>query len=82
VAKISVPVYGFYGATDTRPLVTIQATKDAMAAAGKKYDPVVYEGADHAYMRVGEQPNAKPANVAAVQASLERLKKVLAENLK
>ena len=31
--KVNVPIYGFYGSTDTRPLVTLDATKAAMAAA-------------------------------------------------
>jgi carboxymethylenebutenolidase len=83
VVKINVPVYGFYGSTDTRPLVTLEATKAAMAAAGKVYDPLVYEGADHAFMRVGEDPgNRNPANPVAVQASLARLEKLLKETLK
>jgi carboxymethylenebutenolidase len=78
VTEISVPVYGFYGSTDTRPIKTIQGTKDAMATAGKKYDPVVYEGADHAFMRVGEDPGDKnTANTAAVRASLDRLQNLL-----
>lgn len=82
VDKISVPVYGFYGSTDTRPFVTLDATKAAMTAAGKRYNPVVYQGADHAFMRVGEDPNNKNSeNVVAVQASLDRLKKILNENL-
>jgi carboxymethylenebutenolidase len=82
VDKISVPVYGFYGSTDTRPFVTLDATRAAMAAAGKFYEPVVYDGADHAFMRVGESPNANQANVAAVKAARERLEKLLKENLK
>lgn len=81
VTGISVPVYGFYGSKDTRVMNSLQATKDAMAAAGKKYDPVVYDGADHAFMRVGDSPNANPENKAAVEASLARLGKVLKENL-
>ncbi|HUO23425.1 MAG TPA: dienelactone hydrolase family protein [Caulobacteraceae bacterium] len=79
VAAINVPVYGFYGETDKRPLVTIQASKDAMAAAGKTYDPVIYPGADHAFMRVGEDPRDKnPNNAPAVKAALARLKTILA----
>lgn len=78
VDKINVPVYGFYGSTDTRPLVTLDATKAAMAAAGKVYDPVVYQGADHAFMRVGEDPvNGNPGDADAVQASLGRLQRLL-----
>ena len=82
VDKIAVPIYGFYGSTDTRPFVTIDATKAAMASAGKFYEPVVYQGAEHAFMRVGESPNANPANVAAVKAASERLEKLLKENFK
>lgn len=83
VANINVPVFGFYGETDKRPLVTIQATKDAMAAAGKKYEPIVYDGADHAFMRVGEDPNDKnPANPVAVKAALARLQAELKEVFK
>ena len=78
VASIHVPVYGFYGATDKRPLVTLDATKAAMTAAGKFYEPVVYDGADHAFMRVGEDPTAiTPANAAAVKKSLARLQEIL-----
>lgn len=47
---------GFYVSTDTRPFVTLDATKAAMATAGKFYEPVVYGGADHAFIGVGESP--------------------------
>lgn len=78
VTGISVPVYGFYGSTDSRPMVTIQATKDSMAAAGKVYKPVVYQGADHAFMRVGEDPaNKNAANTVAVKATLAKLEMLL-----
>ena len=33
-----------------------------MKAAGKKYEPVIYKGAGHGFMRAGEAPDAKPAN--------------------
>jgi carboxymethylenebutenolidase len=83
VTKITVPVYGFYPSEDTRVMSSLQATKEAMAAAGKKYNVVVYDGADHAYMRVGEDPaNSNPANPPAVKASLDRLQRVLADNLR
>ncbi|MFT4075764.1 MAG: dienelactone hydrolase family protein [Asticcacaulis sp.] len=78
VEAIDVPVYGFYGSTDSRVMNSLSATRDWMAKAGKAYDPVVYDGADHAFMRVGEDPaNTNPANAAAVQASLARLKALL-----
>jgi carboxymethylenebutenolidase len=78
VAAIDVPVYGFYGSTDARVMQSLPATKAEMEAAGKAYNPMVFEGADHAFMRVGEDPaNRNPANPAAVKASLARLKMVL-----
>jgi carboxymethylenebutenolidase len=83
VDKINVPVYGFYPSKDTRVMNSLQATRDAMATAGKKFDPVIYEDADHAYMRVGEDPaNGNPANAAAVKSSLTRLQKLFNEVLK
>ncbi len=83
VDRINVPVYGFYPTNDTRVMNSLQATKDVMAAASKKYDPVIYEGADHAFMRVGEDPaNGNPANAAAVKSSLTRLEKRLKDILK
>lgn len=83
VDRINLPVYGFYPDQDTRVMSSLQATKDAMKAAGKAYDPVIYQGAEHAYMRVGEDPaNANPANPAAVKSSLARLQALLKDVLK
>ena len=46
--------------------------KTAMAAAGKKYDPVIYDGAGHGFMRAGEDPaNTNPANATARGRGLE-----------
>lgn len=78
VDTITAPIHGFYPTNDTRVMKSFQATKDAMAAAHKTFDAVVYEGADHAYMRLAEDPsNTNPANVAAWKASLERLENLL-----
>jgi carboxymethylenebutenolidase len=33
-----------------------------MKQAGKKYDPVTYEGAGHGFMRAGEDPAGTPEN--------------------
>jgi carboxymethylenebutenolidase len=89
VRKTNVPVYGFYGSKDlTGPpdspvLTSLGDTKVAMAAAGNVFEPVVYEGAEHAFMRIGEDPaNKNPANAAADKASLERLEKLLKQNLR
>jgi carboxymethylenebutenolidase len=50
--------------------------KNAMAAAGKKYDPVIYDGAGHGFMRAGEDPtNTNPANTTARTQALKRCKR-------
>jgi carboxymethylenebutenolidase len=78
VSTIRVPVYGFYPALDTRVMKSLQATKDAMAAANKVFEPVVYTGAEHAFMRVAEDPaNTNIANIDAWKASLQRLEVLL-----
>jgi carboxymethylenebutenolidase len=80
VSSITAPVYGFYGGEDARVDATIPATKDAMKAAGKSYDPVVYEGAGHGFMRAGEDPgNTNPANKTAREHGFARLVKLLKE---
>ena len=56
LAGITAPVYGFYAGNDARITATVPATKDAMAAAGKKYEAVIYDGAGHGFMRAGEDP--------------------------
>lgn len=60
VANIAAPVYGFYAGNDARIGATIPAATDAMKAAGKKYDPVTYEGAGHGFMRAGMDPTQDP----------------------
>ena len=71
--NITAPVYGFYGGNDARISATVPATTAAMKAAGKKYDPVVYDGAGHGFMRAGEDPAANPANKTARTDGFKRL---------
>jgi carboxymethylenebutenolidase len=78
VSSITAPVYGFYAGNDSRIGATIPATTDAMKAAGKKYDPVTYDGAGHGFMRAGEDPgNTNPANKTAREEGFARLIKLL-----
>ena len=78
LAAITAPVYGFYAGNDARISATVPATKAAMEKLGKKYDPVIYAGAGHGFMRMGEDPgNTNPANVTARKEAMERLKKLL-----
>ncbi len=78
MTRIKAPVYGFYAGNDARISSTIPAAEKAMKAAGKQYEPVVYEGAGHGFMRAGEAPDATPANKKARDESWVRLKKLLA----
>jgi carboxymethylenebutenolidase len=79
VASIAAPVYGFYGGNDARVNATIPKSEELMKAAGKRYEPVIYEGAGHGFMRAGEEPNAGEANAKAFQAGWQRLLALLAK---
>jgi carboxymethylenebutenolidase len=79
MARIQAPVYGFYGENDARIDATIPDTKVQMAAAGKTYEPVIYAGAGHGFMRAGEAPDASPGNQKAREDAWKRWKALLAE---
>ncbi len=75
--RIKAPVYGFYAGNDARIDATLPATKDAMAAAGKKFEPVTYDGAGHGFMRAGEAPDANEGNKKARSEAWERWRGLL-----
>jgi carboxymethylenebutenolidase len=77
MARIQSPVYGFYGEKDARISATIPGAEQAMKEAGKSYEPVIYAGAGHGFMRAGEQPEASEANAKARADAWERLKTLL-----
>jgi carboxymethylenebutenolidase len=80
VTTITAPVYGFYAGNDARIGATLPATTEAMKAAGKKYEPVTYEGAGHGFMRAGEDPtNTVPGNKTAREQSFTRLVTLIKE---
>jgi carboxymethylenebutenolidase len=78
-AKIACPVYGFYGENDARVDATIPKGEELMKAAGKKYEPVIYKGAGHGFMREGEMPAANEANKKARDDAWARWKGLLKE---
>jgi len=57
VVNIACPVYGFYGENDERVNAMIPKAEELMKAAGKKFEPVIYKGAGHGFMRSGEPTN-------------------------
>ena len=77
MTRIKAPVYGFYAGNDARIDATLPDTTAQMNAAGKKFEPVVYDGAGHGFMRAGEAPDANDANKKARQESWERWKNLL-----
>ena len=76
-AKIVCPVYGFYGENDARVNATIPKGEELMKAAGKKYEPVIYKGAGHGFMRDGESPTGTPENKKAREDAWARWKTLL-----
>ena len=90
IARINAPVYGFYGGNDARINATIPKTEELMKKAGKTYEPVIYDGAGHGFMRAGEAPppaanadqkakDAYAANQKARAEAWQRLKGILAK---
>ena len=77
IARIEVPVYGFYGGNDARVNATIPKSTELMKAAGKTYEPVVYDGAGHGFMRAGEDPAGSAENKKARESGWKRWKDLL-----
>jgi carboxymethylenebutenolidase len=77
--KVVCPVYGFYGGNDERVNATIPAAEMLMKAAGKKYEPIIYGGAGHGFMRSGEpnNPNKREGDVKARDEAWARWKTLL-----
>jgi carboxymethylenebutenolidase len=73
IKSITAPVFGFYAGNDARIGATVPATAEAMKAAGKKFEPVTYDGAGHGFMRAGEAPDASPDNKKAREDGMKRL---------
>jgi carboxymethylenebutenolidase len=71
LSAITAPVYGFYAGNDARISATVPDTTEAMKAAGKPYEQVIYEGAGHGFMRAGEDPTRTAGNEANVKAREE-----------
>lgn len=77
IARIRCPVYGFYGGSDARVNATVPKSEALMKEAGKVFEAVTYEGAGHAFMRLGEEPDAAEANKKAREQAWARWKALL-----
>jgi len=77
VNRIACPIYGFYGENDARVNATIPKAEELIKAVGKKYEPVIYKGAGHGFMREGEMPTANAENKKARDDAWARWKTLL-----
>jgi carboxymethylenebutenolidase len=57
--KINAPVLGLYGSDDARVNATIPTAEAEMTRAGKRFTPVIYEGAGHGFLRQLTQREGK-----------------------
>jgi len=78
MAKIECPVYGFYAGVADGGTRAVPDTTAKMKEAGKIYEPVIYDGARHGFMRAGEDPgDTTPANKTAHDQAWTRWKDLL-----
>jgi carboxymethylenebutenolidase len=63
--QVRAPVQGHYGSDDARVNATIEPAKAASRATGKFYEPNIYEGAGHGFLR--QQSGREGANLRAAQ---------------
>jgi len=77
IKRIVAPVYGFYAENDARVNSTIDASQEAMQAAGKTFEPKTYAGGGHGFMRAGEDPGGSESNKSARAGAWERLRMLL-----
>lgn len=77
LGPIKAPVYGFYAENDARINAALAETEKGMKAAGKKFEPVVYAGAGHGFMRGGQDPEGRPGDKKARELAWKRFEKLL-----
>ena len=80
LAKVRAPVVGFYGGDDARVTATVAPAEAEMKRLGKTYEPHVYEGAGHGFLRAQEDRNG--ANRKATADAWPRTVAFLRERLK
>jgi carboxymethylenebutenolidase len=78
LAKIACPVLGLYGALDERVNATLPALEEAMKKHGKRYEPHVYEGAQHAFNNDGRPSYDARAARDAFARTLDLFRRELA----
>ncbi|HJW14611.1 MAG TPA: dienelactone hydrolase family protein [Thermoanaerobaculia bacterium] len=80
LAKIKAPVLGLYGGDDARVDATIPPAEVEMKKLGKTYEPHLYEGAGHGFLRA--QADREGANLKATRQAWPRTISFLRGELK
>jgi carboxymethylenebutenolidase len=65
LASVRAPVLGLYGGNDQRVNATIEPADSALESLDRTYDPHIFEGAGHGFLR--QQDGADGANLRATQ---------------
>jgi carboxymethylenebutenolidase len=79
MARIKAPILGFYGGDDARVTTTVAPAEAEMKKLGKTYEPHVFEGAGHGFLRAQEDRNG--ANLKATQQAWPRMVEFLRKQL-
>ena len=79
LARIKAPVLGLYGSDDARVNATIPPAEAEMKKLGKLYEPNIYEGAGHGFLRA--QEDREGANLRATQKAWPRVIEFLRKHL-
>jgi carboxymethylenebutenolidase len=80
LARIKAPVLGLYGGDDARVDATIPPAEAEMKKLGKTYEPHIYDGAGHGFLRAQEDRDG--ANLKATRQAWPRTLSFLREQLK
>ena len=80
LARIKAPVLGLYGGDDARVVATVGPAEAEMKKLGKTFEPHVYDGAGHGFLRAQEDRGG--ANLKATQNAWPRTVAFLREHLK
>jgi carboxymethylenebutenolidase len=80
LAKVKAPVLGHYGGDDARVNATIEPARAEMKKLGKTYEPHIYDGAGHGFLR--QQDGRDGANLKATQQAWPRTLAFLRQHLK
>jgi carboxymethylenebutenolidase len=71
LSSVKVPVLGLYGGDDARVNATIPAADSTMKALGRTYEPHIFAGAGHGFLRSQDLSNGtnppNPANLTATK---------------